>query len=413
MTTPWQASELVRSRPGRRRSRWRRGSAVLALGAAAAVTALALSAAAGASAKQTRPHLLVGLYDEGETLFDPPDYTFPLYRALRTQVLRVGLHWGGPAALAVARRKPAHPANPDDPAYDWSLYDRTVQYASSEGIRVLFSIVDTPRWANRGQPANHAPTNFTWLRDFARAAAIRYSGAHEGYDGRTLPAVHYWTAWNEPNNPVFLSPQYVRKGGKWVVQSAIDYAKICNAIYTGVHAVRGEKVACGETAPRGNNQPNSVRPSVSPVAFLLAAYKAGMRHLDAYAHHPYYGSPSEGPTTAPPTKRGASPTAVTLANIGTLLATVKRFYGSKHLWITEYGYQTNPPDRQFGVSYAKQSAYMKQAYALARKNPRIDMMLWYLAKDQPNISGWQSGLTTATTHARKPAFDTFRKLPRG
>ena len=49
-----------------------------------------------------------------------------------------------------------------------------------------------------------------------------------------LPAVRHWLAWNEPNNPAFLRPQYKRVGGKWVIQSAIDYAKICNAIVKGV-----------------------------------------------------------------------------------------------------------------------------------------------------------------------------------
>ena len=39
-----------------------------------------------------------------------------------------------------------------------------------------------------------------------------------------------------------------------------------------------------------------------------------------------------------------------------------RLYGNKRIWITEYGYQTNPPDRIFGVSWANQARYLKQAY---------------------------------------------------
>ena len=31
-----------------------------------------------------------------------------------------------------------------------------------------------------------------------------------------LPAVKLWLAWNEPNNPTFLTPQYAKVGGKWV-----------------------------------------------------------------------------------------------------------------------------------------------------------------------------------------------------
>ena len=76
-----------------------------------------------------------------------------------------------------------------------------------------------------------------------------------------------------------------------------------------------------------------------------------------------------------------------------LLAKITQLYGPKHLWITEYGYQTNPPDKTiFGTSWANQAKYMSQAYAIARKNPRIDMMVWFLVRDEPNLGGWQSGL---------------------
>ena len=42
-----------------------------------------------------------------------------------------------------------------------------------------------------------------------------------------------------------------RIGGTWAIQSAFAYAKICNAVYSGIHAtlVAGERVACGGTAP--------------------------------------------------------------------------------------------------------------------------------------------------------------------
>ena len=87
-----------------------------------------------------------------------------------------------------------------------------------------------------------------------------------------------------------------------------------------------------------------------------------------------------------------------------------RLYGNKRIWITEYGYQTNPPDKLFGVSWAKQALYLTQAYAIARKNPRIDMMLWFLLKDEPTSTGWQSGLLTRGGR-KKPAFAAFQKLP--
>ena len=375
---------------------------------AGVILAVLTAALLAASAHASR-YMRVGIYDEAQTLYGPVDTTFATFKVLHVQEVRLNLYWGG--RFGVAKTRPASATNPSDPAYDWDLYDRTVNYAAQNGVHVVFSIYGTPGWANGGKGANVAPTRATDLRNFSYAAAKRYGGSFKGADGRFLPAVKEWLAWNEPNNPVFLTPQYKKTSRGWIVQSAIDYAKICNAVYSGVHATFGasERVACGVTSPRGNNNPSSSRPSVSPLAFLRAVKKPGLKTFDAWAHHPYYAGPSDQPTTKPVTAKGTPATAVTLGNIGDLIKQVTALYGNKRIWITEYGYQTNPPDALFGVTYAKQAAYLTQAFAIARKNPRIDMMLWFLLKDEPTLSGWQSGLLT-TSGARKPAFAAFMKM---
>jgi hypothetical protein len=381
-----------------------------------ALTAATVLAAAGLAvpAAGAAPHMLVGINDEANTLYGDPDVNFPILQQLRTQVLRVNLYWGG-NQYAVAKSKPATPTDPGDPAYDWSLYDRFVRYSSQYNIKVVFSILFTPGWANGGKAKNVAPTNGADLQKFAYAAAKRYSGTYipppeqqdpdNSSSALPLPAVRYWTAWNEPNNPIWLAPQF---SGKTLV-GARNYVKICNAVYGGVHqtALSNEKVACGVTGPRGNNSPNSSRPSVDPMSFMRGLKTYGLKKFDVYAHHPYYGAPSESPTYVP-TKGNA----VQLGNINVLLAQVTKFWGPKHLWITEYAYQTTPQDKVFGVTWAKQAAYLTQAFSIARKNPRIDMMLWFMLKDDTNISlGWQSGLMTASG-AHKPSFNAFRNLPR-
>jgi len=378
------------------------------------VSAATLAAAAGlcVPVAGASSGMQIGVYDEGQTFFGNLDQVFSTYQTLHVGVLRVNLYWGG--TLGVAKGRPFKASDPRDAAYDWTIYDRTAQYAQAHGIKLLFSITGTPRWANGGQSSNRPPLSYSYLRGFAYAAAARYSGNYVGNDGRELPAVRLWAAWNEPNNPTFLRPQFVREGGKWAIASARSYAKICNAVYEGVHDTlyKGEQVACGVTAPRGNNNPSSARPSVSPIAFLTAAKKAGMKTFDAYAHNPYYGIPTETPTTKPPsTHSGGAPTAITLANINLLIAEVGRLYGKRPLWITEYGYQTDPPDQAFGVSWTKQAQYLTQAFGVARANPRITLMLWFLVRDEPELGGWQSGLITAAGQ-RKPSFNAFRNLRR-
>lgn len=382
------------------------------------ISALLATLAGAAAPAQAARGLLKGLYDDTQTLYGNPDRTYPILRSLRTDVIRINLYWGG--ELGVANRRPARATDPDDPAYDWGLYDRAVRFADRNDVRIVFSIWGTPGWANRFRGLRYAPVNANDLRNFAFAAARRYSGGFvlrrtiQDADGNdvqveeTLPRVRYWLAWNEPNNPAFLFPQYRLVKGKPVLWSAREYAKICNAVVTGIRLslTRNNKTACGVTAPRGNNNPRELRASVSPIPFLRALKKAGARGFDAYAHHPYYGRRTETPSTRPSTKN-----AVTLGNIGTLTKELTRLYGrGMRLWITEYGYQTKP-ERLYAVTLAQQARYLSQAYAIARKNTRIDMMVWFMLRDDRNLGlGWQSGLFTASG-ARKPAYNAFLRVP--
>jgi hypothetical protein len=411
---------------------------VLIVAAGVAVAGLAVQVA-GATPKQAKgasshavvrsPHMLIGINDEQDALYGNPFLAFQNLVKLKTQVLRVNMYWGG-NKWAVANSKPTDGTDPGDPAYNWALYDRLVQYASNDKIKVVFSIVGTPSWANGGKKSNVAPTQMSDLQDFAHAAAVRYSGYWTppswqyqptlGIDGsQPLPVENLWTAWNEPNNPVFLTPQYKHAGGKWVVQSAVTYAKMCNAVYRGVHGVlispqkgliKNEKVACGVTDPKGNDNPNSSRPSVDPLTFLTSAKKAGMGPFDAYAHNPYASAGVETPSYVP---RGRTARRIQMGNLATLMALLHKYYGNKHLWITEYGYQTNPPDKTiFATTWAKQAQYMKQAVAIARATPRVDMFIWYLLKDETKKTGWHSGLETASGQ-HKPSWNAFISLPKG
>jgi hypothetical protein len=365
------------------------------------VAALAVPASAAGS-----NHMLVGLFDDA-SVFGSPATTFPLLQQLHVQVLRLTLTWGG--RDGVANKRPAHPNDPADPAYQWGRYDEAVEQATRDGMQVLLTIVGTPDWANGGQGPRVAPTSPLTLRQFAAAAALRYSGTFlDTGSGRILPRVGLWLAWNEPNNSVFLRPQFVRVGNRWQFAAAAAYARICNAIYTGVHSVGGpERVACGATAPRGYNDPYAARQSTAPIAFIRAAKSAGLRTFDAWAHHPYYSFPRETPTTHLPDPHG-----VGFGDVNRLIDVMTQLYGTKPLWITEYGYQTNPPDSFYGVPWNAQAAYLREAYAIARANPRIDLLTWFLLRDSAKISEWQSGLMTVRGQ-KKPAFAAFQSLHAG
>ena len=64
------------------------------------------------------------------------------------RLLRVNLWWAGPG-IRVSTSRPRRPADPNDRAYNWDTYDRTVRFATVNGIEPVFSILGTPPWANR------------------------------------------------------------------------------------------------------------------------------------------------------------------------------------------------------------------------------------------------------------------------
>lgn len=388
--------------------RGRRTSVRKALAALVAVAVVALAAASGAGASRS---LMLGIMDDARVFNASPD-AFDKLGQLRPQVLRVTLWWSN-----VAATRPLDPANHADPSYDWAAYDRIALEANSRGIRLLFTILGTPRWANGGRGWSYPPSSPSALQLFAFAAASRYSGQYarpsESGFPQLLPRVALWTAWNEPNLNFYLR---VGRSSRVAYATAAGraYARLCNAVMRGVHAAQtgmsGEKVACGVTSPRKKEGPRST----GPLEFLLALKRAGGR-FDVYAHHPHPPI-----YTRPPGAPPRSPRTITLGNINVLLSLLRRLYGPKHLWITEYGYQTRPPD-YYGVSLRGQSAYLRQAYAIAKRHPRIDVLVWFLLRDEATrrvpgvygLPGWQSGLMydQRTRRGRaKPAFFRFRCL---
>src|SRR5262249_27171372 len=81
------------------------------------------------------------------------------------------------------------------------------------------------------------------------------------------------------------------------------------------------------------------------------------------------------------------------------------------IWLDEYGFQTNPPDKLRGVSPERQDLYLQQAAYLAWRDPRVQLLSQYLWVDEKvgggkKYTGWQSGLHYADGRP-KPALAHF------
>ena len=256
----------------------------------------------------------VGIYDEAQTLYGPIDKTMPPLKQLHVQEVRLNLYWGG-ARYGVAQKRPANATNPADPAYDWELYDRTVRYANA--VRHSCPLLDL-RHAGLGErrprrepraDTQHRPAQLRVRRRQALRRAV------PGRPGR-VPAAGEGVARVERAEQPDSSCRRSTRGK--TIQCAIDYAKICNAVYHGVHAtlIAGERVGCGVTAPRGNNNPSSC--TAVRLAARVPARRQEGRPEDASTPGRTIRTTPARPTRrrrSRLTKKGAPPTAVTLGNL--------------------------------------------------------------------------------------------------
>jgi hypothetical protein len=96
---------------------------------------------------------------------------------------------------------------------------------------------------------------------------------------------------------------------------------------------------------------------------------------------------------------------LTLANLPALVREVRRDFGPKRIWLTESGWQTNPPDRA-GVSPSLQARYVAESALRARSAPLVDILIHFILRDESRLNGWQSGLMWASGRA-KPSFNSF------
>ena len=349
------------------------------------VLLVALVAPAAASAA---PRFWMGFQDDPYFRWLPERF-FVRDRAMQANatVMKTTVYW-----FNTAPRRPANAANPFDPAYRWEDLDEFVRQAEDRDIEVMLTIWGTPAWA--GPAHNRMPRRLGDVTNFARALATRYSGRYRGY-----PFVRFYSVWNEPNLQLFLAPQY---SGKKSVSPTL-YASLYRSAYAGLKAGSPSAlVAIGETSPRKL----STSPSHAPAKFaeLLAKARPKVK-FDAFAHHPY-GSPAN----QPPTQRVGWPN-VGMTSLTRFGASLDKWFGRKStpLWLTEYGHETRPEDPR-GVTYAQQSSYLTTAVNMARRNPRVSMLIWFAIRDNP-VNQWQSGLLTQFG-LEKPGFDQFSVLAR-
>jgi hypothetical protein len=98
-----------------------------------------------------------------------------------------------------------------------------------------------------------------------------------------------------------------------------------------------------------------------------------------------------------------------MATLNRLERLVGLYFPRARIWLTEYGYQSNPPDRILGVTPALQARYIAEGAYAAYRAPRVDLLIHFLYRDEPTLARFQSGLVTIGNVPR-PALAAF-ELP--
>ncbi len=312
---------------------------------------------------------------------------------LGVRALRVILLWQSVAPGPDAKVKPKFDAT-DPAAYYWGGYDAVLAAAKQRGWQVLLTVSGpVPTWATAtgsGHVTRPDPQDF---QQFMTAV-----GRHYGAQ------VKLYSIWNEPNEPVFLQPQF--QNGR--PASPRIYRGLFQAGVAGLRAsgnFSGAKVLMGETAPRGTGN------VVAPLTFLRGVlcldahyHKASSCSglpADGYAHHAY--TTRAGPAFVPPGPNdvtiGVLPRLTTALNRAAAAGAVR---ANLPIYLTEFGIQSQP-DPLYGVSFAQQAEYIAISEHIAWENPRVAFFSQYLLRDdQPRpgplltrYSGFESGLELA------------------
>ncbi len=338
-------------------------------------------------------------------------------KALGTDVVKVQVYWD---EIAPGPRKPAgfDGANPSN--YNWSAYDAIVRGALARGMRPFLSLGGrAPRWATKKKTRRHNGTyrpSAKQFRLFSQAA------------GRHFPEVHIWSEWNEVNLSSWLQPQ---RGKHGVPLSPSIYRNLYLSGHKGlVDSGHGaDTILLGELMPLGRGSGKKF----PPLDFLRemvclskhyhqyrgrAAKRRGCKRVgriptSGIAIHPYtprgsiHRRPKSGDTSITTLSR--------LTRTVDRLARRGKFARRLPLWITEFGFQTRPPD-PFQYSIKKVPGYLDESEWIAFRNRRVRSHDQYTVVDDKKNSGsifrrwagFQQGLRFSSGKAKPGVYSAFR-----
>jgi len=432
------------------------GATTIRCALAAATAALAVGAPAAASPTQESIIQDDPLLLDAETPAEV-DEAFARFRTAGVDRVRVSVFW---FLVAPASSDQQRPAGPLYPAEAWARYDRIIAAAGRAKMPLLLSVTGPgPAWATEGERCEDSPGRGCGEGVF-RPDPREFERFVEA-TGKRYPSVSMWSIWNEPNYPSSLKPVWEDNSpaseDEMVPAAPRHYRELVDAAWSGLVASghAKDRILIGETAPRGGKNPRNLGNAMTPAEFARELYcvdpdlkpwtgrdarergcpetaqqrsafpseHPGVFRSQGWAHHPY--SLARGLWRLP-TWRHELADNVAIGNLSHLTRTLDRSAAAwgggtrKSIWITEYGYQTTPPDPVAGVPPARHGALYAWGEELAYRDPRVASIAQFLLLDDQPVEGfagadprrwvtWQSGLFDSENR-RKP-FERDYRLP--
>jgi glycosyl hydrolase family 79 len=383
-----------------------------------------LASAAFAAAPAGAHVMQTGIADDAVLLGGGPeaDEAVAHWRDMGVDVARIQVSWArvAPAPESAVPPPGFQPANPDDPQYNWGVIDAAVDRLVRAGIKPMLMIDGPPPLWGSGNPGRGNPRY--------RPSAPAYANFTAAVAGRYGANVDQYILWNEPNLPLWMQPQADCGKRRCTPVSPNTYRQMVLAAYPAIHAADPvSQVLIGALAPAGGDL-KSANANMRPLEFLrgLGCLDAKMTVVktggcrgfrpalaDGISYHPHSTRHAPSQPYAHPDNADLG----SLRKIERLLDVLQRRHRLQGattplgLWLDEYGYQTNPPDKLRGVSPGAQDRYLQQAAYIAWHDPRVVLFGQYLWKDEPALggrkyTGWQSGLNDVDGKP-KPALAHF------
>ena len=410
-------------------------------GAALAVACLlACVLPAGALASST---MQTSLMDDNLLIYDSSTQVsneLTQLASMGVDELKVSVVWSLIAPDPKSQTQPSFDATDPSayPAHAWDRWDLIDRVASQLGLKVYFQIVPpAPAWAVATTPPldgayswSQRPNPFDF-QQFVQAVGARYNGSFDTIvpknepqptllgiplppslfsspatpgQSEPLPPVNVWGLWNEPNELPWLSPQTSVVDGHRANASASIYRQLVDGGYRGLLASghRGDTILTGEVASSGSTTDttfvrdlycvgNNDLPLRGAAATRIGCPQSGSASAFVGAHpglffgggfaqHPY--SFDRPPASALPI-RGAV-TLATMHGFERTLDQILQAYGrppGMPIYITEYGYKSDPPNPFVKTSLTQQATWMNEGEFLAWEDPRVAMFNQFLLAD--------------------------------